>query len=141
MTARQALSGITHILAIVPPAKAASAASWWGSLDFPLVDLPPSAGQPQQALLERLAISAVVIVATPQDMSLLDSSRSVLMCRRAGTPVLGLVENMSYFVCPACGEHHELFSWLRSTVPRRLASWQSPAACKTPWPRLPAHEW
>jgi ATP-binding protein involved in chromosome partitioning len=81
----------------------------WGELDFLLVDLPPSAGQPQQGLLENVMMDGAVIVTTPQDLSLLDSSRSLKMYSQAGVPILGLVENMSYFVCPRCGERHEIF--------------------------------
>jgi ATP-binding protein involved in chromosome partitioning len=81
----------------------------WGPLDLLLIDLPPSAGQPQQGLLEQVQLQGVVIVTTPQDLSLLDSSRSLTMYAQAGTPVLGLVENMSYFICPGCGQRHEIF--------------------------------
>jgi ATP-binding protein involved in chromosome partitioning len=81
----------------------------WGELDYLLIDLPPSAGQPQQDLVGRVAIDGVVVVTTPQDLSLLDSSRSLRLFHDAGAPVLGLVENMSYFVCPTCGDRHEIF--------------------------------
>jgi ATP-binding protein involved in chromosome partitioning len=81
----------------------------WGPLDVLLIDLPPSAGQPQQGLLEQVQLDGVLIVTTPQDLSLLDSSRSLTMYAQAGTPVLGLVENMSYFICPGCGQRHEIF--------------------------------
>ncbi len=81
----------------------------WGELDYLLIDLPPSAGQPQQDLVNRVSIDGVVIVTTPQDLSLLDSSRSLKLFEDAGAPVLGLVENMSYFICPSCGDRHEIF--------------------------------
>ncbi|MCC7359008.1 MAG: P-loop NTPase [Anaerolineales bacterium] len=81
----------------------------WGDLDVLLIDLPPSAGQPQQGLLTYVRLDGVLIVTTPQDLSLLDSSRSLLMYAKAGAPVLGLVENMSYFICPDCGGRHEIF--------------------------------
>lgn len=81
----------------------------WGDLDYLLIDLPPSAGQPQQDLVNRVALDGVVVVTTPQDLSLLDSSRSLRLFEEAGAPVLGLVENMSYFVCPSCGGRHEIF--------------------------------
>jgi ATP-binding protein involved in chromosome partitioning len=81
----------------------------WGELDVLLLDLPPSAGQPQQEVLARVKVDGAVIVTTPQDLSLLDSSRSLQMYAQAGVPILGLVENMSYFVCPNCGERHEIF--------------------------------
>jgi ATP-binding protein involved in chromosome partitioning len=81
----------------------------WGALDYLLLDLPPSAGQPQQELLARVKMDGVIIVTTPQDLSLLDSSRSLQMYAQAGVRVLGLVENMSHFICPRCGERHEIF--------------------------------
>lgn len=91
----------------------------WQPLDYLLIDLPPSAGQPQQDLLTRIAIGGAVIVTTPQDMSLLDASRSLQMFVQHNVPILGLVENMSYFVCPSCGEAHEIFS-------RASQTWRPP---------------
>jgi ATP-binding protein involved in chromosome partitioning len=82
----------------------------WGELDALLIDLPPSAGQPQEDLLKVARLNGVVIVTTPQDMSLLDAGRSLQMFKRAGVSILGIVENMSYFICPSCGERHEIFS-------------------------------
>lgn len=81
----------------------------WGELDYLLLDLPPSAGQPQADLLQARVIEGVVIVTTPQDLSLLDAGRSLQMFREAGVPIVGLVENMSYFICPNCHERHEIF--------------------------------
>lgn len=92
----------------------------WGDLDVLLIDLPPSAGQPQQGLLDYVKLDGVVIVTTPQDLSLLDSSRSLLMYAKAGAPVLGLVENMSYFICPGCGERHEIFQHSTQWRPEAL---------------------
>jgi ATP-binding protein involved in chromosome partitioning len=81
----------------------------WGELDFLLLDLPPSSGQPQQDLVQRLALSGVVIVTTPQDLSLLDAARSLQLFAENQVPILGVIENMSYFICPDCGERHEIF--------------------------------
>ena len=92
----------------------------WDNLDYLLLDLPPSAGQPQQGLLENLALDGVVIVTTPQDLSLLDSARSLLRYAQAGVPILGLVENMSYFICPGCGERHEVFQHSAQWRPEAL---------------------
>jgi ATP-binding protein involved in chromosome partitioning len=92
----------------------------WGKLDYLLIDLPPSAGQPQQGLLEKVRMDGVVIVTTPQDLSLLDSSRSLKMYAQAGVPVLGLIENMSYFICPHCGERHEIFQHSERWRPEAL---------------------
>ena len=92
----------------------------WGNLDYLLLDLPPSAGQPQQGLLENLALDGVLVVTTPQDLSLLDSARSLLRYAQAGVPILGLVENMSYFICPGCGERHEIFQHSAQWRPEAL---------------------
>lgn len=96
----------------------------WGALHYLLIDLPPSAGQPQQGLLQNVRMNGVVIVTTPQDLSLLDSSRSLSMYAQASVPVLGLVENMSYFICPHCGEKHEIF--------QHSANWRPVALKDTP---------
>jgi ATP-binding protein involved in chromosome partitioning len=92
----------------------------WDSLDYLLLDLPPSAGQPQQGLLDSLALDGVLVVTTPQDLSLLDSARSLLRYAQAGVPILGLVENMSYFICPGCGERHEIFQHSAQWRPEAL---------------------
>lgn len=96
----------------------------WGALDVLLIDLPPSAGQPQEDLLRVARLDGVLLVTTPQDMSLLDAGRSLEMFRESGTPVLGLVENMSGFVCPGCGEEHAVFA--------RSAQWSSPLLADVP---------
>jgi ATP-binding protein involved in chromosome partitioning len=96
----------------------------WGELDILLLDLPPSAGQPQEDLLRSVRMSGVVIVTTPQDLSLLDAGRSLLHFQRAGVPILGVVENMSYFVCPDCGGRHEIF--------QPSEQWRSPALSGAP---------
>jgi ATP-binding protein involved in chromosome partitioning len=92
----------------------------WDNLDYLLLDLPPSAGQPQQGLLENLVLDGVVVVTTPQDLSLLDSARSLVRYALAGVPILGLVENMSYFICPGCGERHEIFQHSAQWRPEAL---------------------
>jgi len=81
----------------------------WGQLDYLLVDLPPGTGEPQQSLVSQIALDGAIVVTTPQDLSLLDASRSLGLFRQAGVPLLGVVENMSYFVCPHCGERVEVF--------------------------------
>jgi len=92
----------------------------WGELDILLIDLPPSADQPQQDLVAHIKMDGAVIVTTPQDLSLLDSSRSLQMYAQAGVPIIGLVENMSYFVCPHCGERHEIFQHTENWRPAVL---------------------
>jgi ATP-binding protein involved in chromosome partitioning len=81
----------------------------WGELDYLLIDLPPGTGEPQQSLVQQFTLDGVVIVTTPQDLSLLDASRSLGLFRQAGVRLLGLVENMSYLTCPHCGERIEVF--------------------------------
>jgi ATP-binding protein involved in chromosome partitioning len=91
----------------------------WGQLDYLLIDLPPGTGEPQQSLVEVVALDGAVVVTTPQDLSLLDAGRSLGLFRQAGVPVLGVIENMSYLVCPHCGERVEVFH--RSDRQWRLA--------------------
>jgi ATP-binding protein involved in chromosome partitioning len=81
----------------------------WGELDFLLLDLPPGTGEPQATLARSIALDGVVLVVTPQDLALLDTTRSLRMFRDAGAPILGVVENMSHFVCPHCGERVDVF--------------------------------
>lgn len=93
----------------------------WGDLDFLLLDLPPSAGQPQQDIVQHMALNGVIIVTTPQDLSLLDSARALQHFQQADVPVLGVVENMSYFICPTCSERHEIFQRSARMEPALLA--------------------
>jgi ATP-binding protein involved in chromosome partitioning len=81
----------------------------WGELDYFLVDLPPGTGDAQLSLAQTILLRAAVIVTTPQEMAVGDSLRGAKMFERVGVPVLGIVENMSYYVCPTCGERSELF--------------------------------
>ncbi len=81
----------------------------WGTQDFLIVDLPPGTGDAQLTLAQQIALDGVVIVTTPQDLATADALRAVRMFRQVHCPLLGVVENMSYFVCPDCGERDELF--------------------------------
>jgi ATP-binding protein involved in chromosome partitioning len=81
----------------------------WGKQDFLIVDLPPGTGDAQLTLAQQVALDGVVIVTTPQDVAVLDAVRAVKMFRQVHCPVLGIVENMSVFVCPDCGEEEEIF--------------------------------
>lgn len=81
----------------------------WGELDYLVIDLPPGTGEPQQHLVNSFAIDGAVIVTTPQDLSLLDASRSLGLFRQAGVALLGVIENMSHLICPHCGERIEVF--------------------------------
>ncbi len=81
----------------------------WGTQDFLIVDLPPGTGDAQLTLAQQVALDGVVIVTTPQDVAVLDAVRAVKMFRQVHCPLLGIVENMSVFVCPDCGEEEEIF--------------------------------
>jgi ATP-binding protein involved in chromosome partitioning len=81
----------------------------WAPLDFLLIDLPPGTGEPQHTLARTVPLNGVLIVTTPQDLSLMDASRSLGMFWEAGIPILGVIENMSYLHCPHCGEEIEVF--------------------------------
>jgi ATP-binding protein involved in chromosome partitioning len=81
----------------------------WGELDYLLIDLPPGTGEPQQTVINTVQVDGVVVVTTPQDLSLLDASRSLALYRKGGVPIIGIVENMSYMICPDCGHRIEPF--------------------------------
>jgi ATP-binding protein involved in chromosome partitioning len=81
----------------------------WGPLDVMVVDMPPGTGDAQLTMAQRVALTGAVIVSTPQDIALIDARRGVRMFERVQVPVLGLVENMSFFCCPACGHRTDLF--------------------------------
>jgi ATP-binding protein involved in chromosome partitioning len=82
----------------------------WGKLDVLVVDMPPGTGDAQLTLAQQVPLAGAVIVSTPQDLALIDARRGVAMFRRVNVPVLGLVENMSYFLCPHCGQRTDIFS-------------------------------
>ncbi len=81
----------------------------WGELDYLIVDLPPGNGEPQATLVRELDLSGAILVTTPQDVARIDTARALAMFRRADVRVLGLVNNMSGFTCPHCGEVIEIF--------------------------------
>jgi len=81
----------------------------WGELDVLVVDMPPGTGDAQLTLAQRVALSGAVIVSTPQDIALIDARKGLSMFRKVAVPVLGIVENMSFFLCPKCGERSEIF--------------------------------
>jgi ATP-binding protein involved in chromosome partitioning len=82
----------------------------WGELDYLLVDLPPGTGDAQLTICQAVPLAGGVIVTTPQDVALLDSKKSVNMFKQMRVPILGIVENMSFFICPKCNERSEIFS-------------------------------
>ena len=81
----------------------------WGALDIMILDMPPGTGDAQLTVAQKLKLAGAVIVSTPQDVALADARRGVRMFEKTQVPVLGLVENMSYFCCPECGHRAELF--------------------------------
>ncbi|WP_048862503.1 Mrp/NBP35 family ATP-binding protein, partial [Acidisphaera rubrifaciens] len=81
----------------------------WGPLDVMIVDMPPGTGDAQLTMAQRVDLAGAVIVSTPQDIALIDARRGARMFERVGVPVLGVVENMSYFCCPNCGHRAEIF--------------------------------
>ncbi len=82
----------------------------WGELDILVVDMPPGTGDAQLTLAQQVPLAGAVIVSTPQDLALIDARRGVAMFRKVDVPVLGVVENMSYFLCPHCGGRSDIFS-------------------------------
>ncbi|HEV8265112.1 MAG TPA: Mrp/NBP35 family ATP-binding protein [Gemmatimonadales bacterium] len=81
----------------------------WGELEYFLVDLPPGTGDAQLSLTQSIRLHGALIVTTPQEMAVGDSLRGAKMFERVGVPVVGIVENMSYYVCPHCGDRSEVF--------------------------------
>jgi len=81
----------------------------WGKLDIMVVDMPPGTGDAQLTMAQQVPLKGAVIVSTPQDLALIDARRGVSMFKRVNVPVLGIVENMSYFLCPHCGERSDIF--------------------------------
>jgi ATP-binding protein involved in chromosome partitioning len=82
----------------------------WGNLDVMVVDMPPGTGDAQLTMAQQVPLKGAVIVSTPQDLALIDARRGVAMFKRVNVPVLGVVENMSYFLCPTCGTRSDIFS-------------------------------
>jgi len=82
----------------------------WGELDVLIVDMPPGTGDAQLTMAQQVPLAGAVIVSTPQDLALIDARKGLNMFRKVDVPVLGIVENMSYFNCPECGHRAEIFS-------------------------------
>jgi ATP-binding protein involved in chromosome partitioning len=82
----------------------------WGELDVLVVDMPPGTGDAQLTMAQQVPLAGAVIVSTPQDIALLDARKGLNMFRRVDVPVLGIIENMSYFCCPNCGHRTDIFS-------------------------------
>ncbi len=82
----------------------------WGELDVMIVDLPPGTGDAQLTMAQRVPLAGAVIVSTPQDIALLDARKAIGMFEKVNVPILGIVENMSYFCCPNCGHRTDIFA-------------------------------
>ncbi|MCF6238265.1 MAG: Mrp/NBP35 family ATP-binding protein, partial [Candidatus Marinimicrobia bacterium] len=82
----------------------------WGDLDYLILDLPPGTGDVQLTLVQQVALTGAVIVTTPQDLALQDVERGANMFEKVNTPVLGIIENMSYHICEKCGHTSQIFS-------------------------------
>jgi ATP-binding protein involved in chromosome partitioning len=81
----------------------------WGPLDVLVLDMPPGTGDAQLTIAQRAPLAGAVIVSTPQDIALIDAKKGIAMFKKTAVPILGLVENMSVFVCPDCGHSHHIF--------------------------------
>jgi ATP-binding protein involved in chromosome partitioning len=81
----------------------------WGTLDILVVDMPPGTGDAQLTLAQNVPLKGAIIISTPQDLSLIDARRGLAMFSKVNVPVLGIVENMSYFQCPQCGARSDIF--------------------------------
>src|SRR3954464_3688133 len=81
----------------------------WGALDFLVIDMPPGTGDIALTLSQLLPLTGAVVVCTPQDVALLDAVKAIAMFRKVNIPLLGMVENMSYFMCPNCDHRYDIF--------------------------------
>jgi len=81
----------------------------WGELDFMIIDLPPGTGDAQLTLTQKVPLNGAIVVTTPQDVALIDARKGLAMFRKVNVPVLGIIENMSFYICRHCGEREEIF--------------------------------
>ena len=85
----------------------------WGELDYLIIDMPPGTGDIALTLSQVLPLTGAVVVCTPQDVALLDAVKAIAMFRKVNIPILGMVENMSGFICPDCGKRYDIFGTRR----------------------------
>ena len=83
----------------------------WGDLDYLVADLPPGTGDVQLSMMQSVPLTGGIVVTTPQDVALSDARKGIMMFKQVEVEVLGIIENMSYFVCPKCAERTEIFSY------------------------------
>ena len=102
----------------------------WGELDYLIVDLPPGTGDVQLTLCQRIPLTGAVIVSTPQDVALQVAEKAVIMFNQLKCPILGIVENMSYYICSHCGERENIFD--TGGAERAAERWQAPLLGKIP---------
>lgn len=102
----------------------------WGALDYLIIDMPPGTGDIALTLSQLLPLTGAVVVCTPQDVALLDAMKAITMFGKVNIPVLGMVENMSYFACPDCGKRYEIFG--SGGAKRRAAELQIPFLGEVP---------
>src|SRR3954470_22608217 len=102
----------------------------WGPLDYLVIDMPPGTGDIALTLSQLLPLTGAVVVCTPQDVALLDAVKAIAMFRKVNIPVLGLVENMSYFICPDCGKRYDIFG--HGGAKRRAEEMQIPFLGEVP---------
>ena len=81
----------------------------WGELDYLILDLPPGTGDIQLTIVQTVALAGAVIVTTPQEVALMDARKAASMFQKVNVPVLGIIENMSYFLCPSDGKRYDIF--------------------------------
>jgi ATP-binding protein involved in chromosome partitioning len=81
----------------------------WGELDFLILDLPPGTGDIQLTIVQTVALAGAIIVTTPQEVALIDARKAATMFAKVNVPVIGLIENMSYFLCPSDGKRYDIF--------------------------------
>ncbi len=82
---------------------------YWQNLDFLIIDMPPGTGDAQLTLSQKVQLAGAIVVSTPQDLSLIDARKGINMFKKVNVPILGIIENMSYFLCEKCNERHDIF--------------------------------
>ena len=102
----------------------------WGPLDYLIIDMPPGTGDVALSLSQLVPLTGAVVVCTPQDVALLDAVKAVAMFRKVSIPILGMVENMSGFVCPDCGKRYDIFG--HGGAQQRTAEMQIPFLGEVP---------